>query len=93
MDVLITGGAGFVGSNLAKRLLDEGNTVHVLDNYFTGKKTNKHDGVIYHTGETVNIIDIFCGDLKNYIHFDLIYHLGEYSRVEQSFYDIDLVFK
>ena len=36
--ILITGGAGFVGSHLAKRLYNNGNTVIVLDNYFTGNK-------------------------------------------------------
>jgi len=93
MNVLITGGAGFVGSNLAKKLLELGHTVHVLDNYFTGVVENQHDGVIYHSGETKNIIDIFCQEPLKAYRFDLIYHLGEYSRVEQSFYDIDLVFK
>lgn len=38
--VLVTGGAGFIGSHLCKRLLDEGNEVLCLDNYFTGSKTN-----------------------------------------------------
>lgn len=36
--ILVTGGAGFVGSHLCERLLDEGNEVVCLDNYFTGKK-------------------------------------------------------
>ncbi|WP_347841249.1 UDP-glucuronic acid decarboxylase family protein [uncultured Draconibacterium sp.] len=36
--ILVTGGAGFVGSHLCERLLDEGNEVICLDNYFTGKK-------------------------------------------------------
>jgi UDP-glucuronate decarboxylase len=41
--ILITGGAGFIGSHLCERLLKEGNEVLCLDNYFTGSKTNiKH---------------------------------------------------
>ena len=38
--VLVTGGAGFVGSHLCDRLLSEGNEVVCLDNYFTGQKQN-----------------------------------------------------
>ena len=38
--ILITGGAGFIGSHLCERLLNEGNDVICLDNYFTGSKTN-----------------------------------------------------
>ncbi len=38
--VLVTGGAGFVGSHLCERLLNEGNDVVCLDNYFTGQKQN-----------------------------------------------------
>lgn len=38
--ILVTGGAGFIGSHLCKRLLDEGNEVLCLDNYFTGNKDN-----------------------------------------------------
>ena len=38
--VLVTGGAGFLGSHLCKRLLAEGNEVICLDNYFTGSKRN-----------------------------------------------------
>ncbi len=38
--ILVTGGAGFVGSHLCERLLNEGNDVVCLDNYFTGQKQN-----------------------------------------------------
>lgn len=38
--ILVTGGAGFLGSHLCKRLIDDGNEVLCLDNYFTGKKGN-----------------------------------------------------
>jgi len=38
--ILITGGAGFLGSHLCERLLAEGNEVICLDNFFTGRKTN-----------------------------------------------------
>ena len=41
--VLVTGGAGFIGSHLCDRLVDEGHDVICLDNYFTGSKANvKH---------------------------------------------------
>ena len=40
MRILITGGAGFVGSHLSERLLDAGHEVVVVDNYFTGSKSN-----------------------------------------------------
>ncbi len=38
--ILVTGGAGFIGSHLCERLIGEGNEVLCLDNYFTGSKTN-----------------------------------------------------
>lgn len=40
MNVLITGGAGFLGANLARRLLDDGHEVTIIDNLYTGRKVN-----------------------------------------------------
>ena len=38
--ILVTGGAGFIGSHLCERLLKDGNNVFCMDNYFTGCKQN-----------------------------------------------------
>ena len=40
MRILITGGAGFLGSHLCDRLLNEGHEILCLDNFFTGRKQN-----------------------------------------------------
>ena len=85
--ILITGGAGFVGSHLAKTL-SKNNTIYVIDNYFTGNKNNHVDGVNYINSETSKIFLLYKD-----IPLDYIYHLGEYSRVEQSYEDIELVMR
>ena len=48
MRVLVTGGAGFVGTNLIKRLLKDGHVVSSVDNYSTGKRKNQLNGCTYH---------------------------------------------
>lgn len=86
--ILVTGGAGFIGSSLCEQLVkDNSNSVCSLDNYFTGSERNHIHGVNYIKGETK--------DIDKLIDFnpDIIYHLGEYSRVEQSFEDIDIVWQ
>lgn len=87
MNILVTGGCGFVGSHLIEELLKEGHQMYCLDNLFTGDSQNMIEGCEYYQGETKDIRKFFCN-----IKIDIVYHLGEYSRVEQSFEDIDLVF-
>lgn len=81
--ILVTGGAGYVGSNLINYLINHENVeVHSLDNYFTGNHINEISGAKYIYGN--------CKDIESLVDFepDTIFHLGEYSRVEQSFSDL-----
>lgn len=83
--ILVTGGAGFIGSHLCRRLVEQGHSVISLDNYFTGSKENHVEGVDYREGHTKDIAKLIpeCPDL--------IYHLGEYSRVEKSLTEPSIV--
>lgn len=83
--VVVTGGAGFVGSNLCKRLVAEGHKVISLDNYFSGTREAHVPGVEYREGHTKDIESLIPENP------DLLYHLGEYSRVEKSFEDVEAV--
>ncbi|MDO8576574.1 MAG: NAD-dependent epimerase/dehydratase family protein [bacterium] len=83
--VLVTGGAGFVGSHLCKKLAAEGYTVISLDNYFTGSRENHAPGVEYREGHTKDI-EKHVPEIP-----DAIFHLGEYSRVEKSIEEPGLV--
>lgn len=84
--ILVTGGAGFIGSNLIERLVkDPNNKVISLDNYFTGSRENHIPGAEYREGHTKDIEKLVL-EIP-----DIIYHLGEYSRVEKSFEDIEQV--
>lgn len=84
--ILVTGGAGFVGSHLCEKLYSLGHTVTSIDNYFTGSVANHIPGVHYIKGDVSTINDVFKRR-----KFDVVYHLGEYSRVERSFDDVETV--
>lgn len=83
--ILVTGGAGFIGSHLCARLAADGHRVISLDNYFTGTRENHVAHVEYREGHTK--------DIEKHVPEtpDLIYHLGEYSRVEMSLLEPALV--
>ena len=70
--ILVTGGAGFVGSHLCERLLNEGNEVICLDNYFTGSKRNIEHLMDHHYFELVR------HDITNpyMVEVDEIYNLA-----------------
>jgi UDP-glucose 4-epimerase len=81
---LVTGGAGFIGSNLVRALLERGDDVRVLDNFSTGNRANLE-------GLDVEIVE---GELRSYerVHnatrgVDLVYHLGALGSVPRSVQD------
>ena len=82
--VLVTGGAGFIGSNLVRALLERGDDVRVLDNFSTGNRANL-DGLD---------VDIVEGELRSYerVHnavrtTEIVYHLGALGSVPRSVQD------
>lgn len=77
--VLVTGGAGFIGSALVKRLLENDNDVTVLDNFVTGSIENLQDVVTHLDGESEDVddrIDIVSGDLLRSDLTDLLSSTG-----------------
>ncbi|HMI29727.1 MAG TPA: NAD-dependent epimerase/dehydratase family protein [Gaiellaceae bacterium] len=84
MKVLVTGGAGFIGSNLVEALVDRGDDVRVLDNFSTGSRGNLE-------GLEVDVVE---GELRSYerVHaavrgVELVYHLGALGSVPRSVQD------
>ncbi len=84
MKVLVTGGAGFIGSNLVRALLERGDDVRVLDNFSTGLRTNL-DGLD---------VEIVEGELRSYerVHnavrgTEVVFHLGALGSVPRSVQD------
>ncbi len=82
--VLVTGGAGFIGSNLVRALLEEGDEVRVLDNFSTGSRENL-DGLG---------LEIVEGELRSYerVHnavrgAEVVFHLGALGSVPRSVQD------
>jgi UDP-glucose 4-epimerase len=80
MNILVTGGAGFVGTNLIKQLLKEGHQVISVDNYHTGLRSNHQPGAQYIEFDIRNI-----DDYSSWGNFDVIYHLAAIARIQPSF--------
>jgi UDP-glucose 4-epimerase len=79
MKILITGALGFVGKNLAKKLVADGHDVIGLDNYEIGKPADEVDGVKYLPWD-IEQIEYLKGD-----SIDLCFHLAALSRIQPSF--------
>jgi UDP-glucose 4-epimerase len=80
MNILVTGGAGFVGTNLVKRLLINGHNVVSIDNYSTGLESNHQSGVNYIKGDITEI-----KDYSVYGEFDVVFHMAAIARIQPSF--------
>jgi UDP-N-acetylglucosamine 4-epimerase len=86
--VLVTGGAGFIGSNLVESLLQSGNYVVCLDNFSTGRKTNLSEFVKNHD------FKLFEGDIRNYSDcekaakgVEFVFHQAALGSVPRSIKD------
>ncbi len=86
MRVLVTGGGGFIGSNLAARLLADGHSVRVLDNFATGRREN--------LVEIADDLELVEGDVQSYerVHTavrgcDIVLHQAAMPSVPRSVQD------
>lgn len=81
--VLVTGGAGFIGSHLVDALLERGFEVHIIDNLSTGKKENINPDACFHKADIrdfANITPLFQGVM-------FVFHLAAFARVQPSIDD------
>ena len=91
--IIVTGGAGFIGSNLIKSLLKNTNKKIIsLDNYSSGNKKNHiiNNRVKYLKAETIDISKYLKNIEKR---IDSIFHFGEFARIYQSFKKFNECFK
>tara|TARA_B100001094_G_scaffold276301_1_gene284420 strand:- start:296 stop:1204 length:909 start_codon:yes stop_codon:yes gene_type:complete len=92
MKCLVTGGAGFIGTNLIKRLLRDGHEVISIDNYCTGFKENEQDGCKYYNSDVKDNFwdlstncqcEVSCDCSIGEV--DVIFHLAALARIQPSF--------
>jgi len=77
---LVTGGAGFIGSNLTKALISQGDEVIIIDNLSTGKKENLHPDAKFVEADITNLEQI----KPHFEGVDYVFHLAAFPRVPYS---------
>jgi UDP-glucose 4-epimerase len=82
--VLVTGGAGFIGSHVAERFLEEGWEVEILDNLSSGRRENLPDGARFHEGD---IVEPSAQTIVREGRFDVVCHLAAQIDVRRSVLD------
>ncbi len=91
MKVLVTGGAGFIGSHTVDKLIEEGNNVFIIDNLSTGNKQNINKKAKFFN---IDIRDKKISDIFKEEKFDSIFHFAAQinvrKSVEEPFFDIDV---
>tara|TARA_Y100000768_G_scaffold295158_1_gene229010 strand:- start:6165 stop:7064 length:900 start_codon:yes stop_codon:yes gene_type:complete len=83
MKYVVTGGAGFIGSNLVDKLVSQNHEVHVIDNFISGKKENCNRKAQYHKID-ISDIDNFSKIKKILFDVDTVFHLAALARVQPS---------
>jgi UDP-glucose 4-epimerase len=85
MRALVTGGVGFVGTNLIKRLLKDGHEVTSLDNYSTGFKENEQEGCTYRETDLIEIDKLWAYQIDEMFEgVDVIFHMAALARIQPS---------
>ena len=87
MKILVTGGAGFVGTNLIKRLIREDHEVISVDNYSSGFKKNHQEGCIYFDmdlSESTPKLGSWAQGKYQLENIDLIFHMAALARIQPS---------
>ena len=84
MRALVTGGAGFVGTNLVKKLLKDGHDVVSIDNYSTGFRENEQEGCNYVDGDICKSWGTLDAFPESGGKFDVIFHLAALARIQPS---------
>jgi UDP-glucose 4-epimerase len=83
--IFITGGAGFIGTNLIKRLLKDNYEVVSIDNYSTGLRENERQGCKYIDGDIIDTDNL--EQILNQENPDGIFHLAALARIQPSLKD------